>query len=95
MKKEWLVKSLALGVVVLFIGMSTIPVIGSLSVEKHILTKELIYKSEYRNDNDTTPPVTTHNLDPPEPNGLNDWYVSDVTVTLNATDDLSGVKEIR
>ena len=44
---------------------------------------------------DTTPPVTTHTLDPPEPNGNNGWYVSDVTVTLNATDDISGVKEIK
>ena len=43
---------------------------------------------------DTTPPVTTHELDPPEPDGLNGWYVSDVNVTLNATDDMSGVKEI-
>ena len=44
--------------------------------------------------NDTTPPVTTHTLDPPEPDGLNGWYVSNVNVTLNATDDMSGVKEI-
>lgn len=40
---------------------------------------------------DTTPPVTTHELDPPVPDGCNDWYVSDVTVTLTATDDDSGV----
>ena len=45
--------------------------------------------------NDTTPPVTTHSLDPLEPDGLNGWYVSDVNVTLTATDDISGVKEIR
>jgi len=44
---------------------------------------------------DTTPPVTTHALDPPEPEGDNGWYISNVTVTLNATDDISGVKEIR
>ena len=44
---------------------------------------------------DTTPPVTTHNLDPPEPDGCNGWYVSNVSVTLNATDDFSGIKEIR
>ena len=47
------------------------------------------------NNDDTTPPVTTHTLDPPEPNGNNGWYVSNVTVELTATDDLSGVKEIR
>jgi hypothetical protein len=46
-------------------------------------------------ENDTTPPITTHTLDPSEPDGLNGWYVSDVNVTLTATDDLSGVKEIR
>ena len=41
------------------------------------------------------PPVSTHSLDPPEPNGENGWYVSDLNVTLSATDDISGVKEIR
>jgi len=40
---------------------------------------------------DITPPVTTCTLNPPEPNGNNSWYVSDVEVTLNATDDMSGV----
>ena len=44
--------------------------------------------------NDTTPPVTNISFDPPEPDGLNGWYISNVTVTLNATDDISGVKEI-
>jgi hypothetical protein len=47
------------------------------------------------NPDDTTPPVSTHSLDPPDPNGENGWYVSDVNVTLNATDDMSGVKEIK
>ena len=42
---------------------------------------------------DTTPPVTTYTLDPPEPDGLNSWYISEVNITLNATDDLSGVNE--
>jgi hypothetical protein len=44
---------------------------------------------------DITPPVSTHSLDPPEPDGDNGYYVSNVTVTLNATDNESGVKEIR
>jgi len=46
------------------------------------------------NNDDTTPPVTVCTLDPPIPNGENGWYVSDINVTLNATDDMSGVKEI-
>jgi hypothetical protein len=44
---------------------------------------------------DTTPPVSTHILDPPEPDGKAGWYISNINVTLNATDDMSGVKEIR
>ena len=40
---------------------------------------------------DTIPPVTTHILDPPEPDGLNGWYISDVTITLEAYDEMSGV----
>ena len=46
------------------------------------------------NNDDTTPPVTTISFYPSEPDGKNGWYVSDVNVTLNATDDISGVKEI-
>ena len=44
---------------------------------------------------DTTPPITTHSLNPPTPDGDNSWYISDVTVTLNATDDMSGVMKIQ
>lgn len=40
---------------------------------------------------DTTPPVTTISFNPSTPDGLNDWYISNVTITLNATDDQSGV----
>jgi hypothetical protein len=43
---------------------------------------------------DITPPITTCTLEPPVPNGDNGWYISNVTVTLNATDDSSGVKAI-
>ena len=50
------------------------------------------YLGEGKNsDNDTTPPVTTCILNPPIPNGQHGWYKSKITVTLNATDDDSGV----
>jgi len=74
MKKEWLVKSLSLGIVILFIRITVTPTLGI---------------SNYLDD--TTPPVTTISFDPPEPDGLNGWYISDVTITLNATDDDSGI----
>ena len=45
----------------------------------------------FNSNDDTTLPVTTHSLDPSTPDGENGWYVSDVNVTLNATDDISGV----
>ena len=43
---------------------------------------------------DTTPPFTICTLEPPEPNGNGHWYITDINVTLQATDNLSGVKEI-
>jgi len=46
------------------------------------------------NRDDTTPPLTTISLTPPEPDGENSWYVSKVTATLNATDNESGVNKI-
>jgi hypothetical protein len=59
-------------------------------------TMSVILSTEIRIfSDDTTPPVTTYTLDPPEPDGENGWYVRDVEVTLNATDDMSGVKEIK
>jgi hypothetical protein len=45
--------------------------------------------SYYRDD--TTPPVTTISFIPPESSGQNGWYVYDVTVILNASDNDSGV----
>src|SRR5690606_32952057 len=44
---------------------------------------------------DATAPVTTITLGPVIPDGDNGWYVSDVLVTVSATDDLSGVDETR
>ena len=39
---------------------------------------------------DKMPPVTNISFVPPEPNGCNGWYISNVTVILNASDE-SGV----
>lgn len=48
---------------------------------------------------DAKRPETTHTLNPATPDGLNGWYVSDVTVTLYADDGTeqwqSGVREIK
>jgi hypothetical protein len=51
---------------------------------------------------DDTAPVTGYTLNPAVPDGLNDWYVSDLEITLTASDPdptgkncNSGVKEIR
>jgi len=43
---------------------------------------------------DDEAPITHSFLDPSVPNGMNGWYVSDIWLTLNATDNESGVKYI-
>jgi len=89
MKNNIFGKGLVFGIVVLFLGMSIMPIGSSLSMEKRVSANIQLCKNGSR-DNDTTPPVTTATLDPPEPNE-NGWYRDLVWVTLNATDDLSGV----
>ena len=46
---------------------------------------------------DTTPPITNIALNPTNPNGNNNWYTTNVHVTVSATDNLggSGVAETR
>ncbi len=78
MKKEWLVKTPALGIIVLFIVITFTPT---------------IVISNYSDD--TIPPVTTISFNPSEPDGENGWFVSNVTITLNAIDDFSGVNITR
>jgi hypothetical protein len=55
---------------------------------------EELYALVIPDTDDICPPITTHSLDPSVPDGENGWYVNDVNVTLNATDDMSGVKTI-
>ena len=89
MKNNIFGKGLILVIIVLFFGSSFMPIGSSSSIENYVLTKELISKSNSYND--TIPPVTTMEPYPPCPDGPNGWYVSDVTITLEATDDISGV----
>jgi hypothetical protein len=39
---------------------------------------------------DDTAPTTTYTLNPPDPDGLRDWYISDVEVSVTATDPSIG-----
>jgi len=43
---------------------------------------------------DATAPVTDYSIEPENPDGENNWYVTSPTVTLDATDLQSGVKSI-
>jgi hypothetical protein len=83
-------KGLAFTIIVLFVGMNILPIATGLSMKKATITPQRCTNS-LSDDNDTTPPVTTIYFDPPTPNGLNGWYITNVTVTLNATDNQSGV----
>ena len=82
-------KILVFGTILLFVGMSIVPVVGSISRENRSSTGIQLLDSSSRDDNDTTPPVTTHFFNGTK--GENGFYISDVEVTLNATDDISGV----
>ncbi len=42
---------------------------------------------------DKTAPEITYTLDPEDPDGLNEWYVTDVTVTWTVTDATSGLAD--
>ncbi|MCD6512300.1 MAG: PKD domain-containing protein [Thermoplasmata archaeon] len=44
---------------------------------------------------DCSPPYTMLVSNPPSPNGWNEWYISNVEITLMAFDNLSGIKKIR
>jgi hypothetical protein len=86
-KNPLITKGLALAIVVLFVGTCIVPLVSSISMEKDIIDiKTCSYGSQ---DNDTTLPYTTISLNGTM--GENGWYISDVMVTLNATDNDSGV----
>ena len=87
-------KLLVVGVIFILCGINVIASTGNALKVNHPFNNLEIVELTSNGENDTTPPVTTCTLDPPEPDGLNGWYICDVTITLNATDDLSGVKKI-
>ncbi|WHY02594.1 GDSL-type esterase/lipase family protein [Neobacillus sp. DY30] len=44
---------------------------------------------------DSTAPVTVATVTPAQPDGLNGWYTNDVKLSLNASDNLSGVAKTK
>ena len=83
-------KGLAVVFVAVFVGLGISTMSSGLPM-KTDSTLVQTYAENLRDENDTTPPLTTISFNPAVPNGLNGWYVSDVLVTLNATDNGSGV----
>jgi len=89
MKKEWLVKTFTMGIIVLFVVMVFTPAMVSTQIQENLLSDNQNKKYILLNENDTTPPVT--NISLKGNMSTHGIFTSDVEVTLNATDDLSGV----
>ncbi len=89
MKK--LKKKPSLGVILIVIGVTTAPLVGSIGFVKYPPYEKQLWESNFRGDNDTTPPVTTIKFYGEE--GENSWYLNYVRVELLATDDMSGVNK--
>lgn len=68
---------------------------GAIKVSELVarLVKELNIPLSAHVQIDETAPVTTAVVTPAEPDGANGWYRQDVTVSLDASDDLSGVAQ--
>ena len=77
-------KLLVISLIIMFISLSLVSSVGSISIKKDT-EKPMLFAQD--------PPTVWAELDPPEPDGLNGWYVSPVTVSLFADDDY-GVKRI-
>ncbi len=79
---------LVIGIIILLFGMSVVSS-TNISEVNHIYSDNQLWETDSKEDNDTTPPVTNVSL-----NGTlseHGIYSTHVEVTLNATDDLSGV----
>ncbi len=93
-KNPMLYKSLVIGVIILFCGMSVVSSTGNELKDNHSYLTYHIEELSSRGDNDTTPPVTWHILCPSEPDGKNGWYIAIPDITICAEDIESGVKVI-
>jgi len=87
--RDLLSKTLVVGVIVLFIGMSVVSSNGNVIKSNHKYLGNQLCESGSNGKNDTTPPVTNISL---EGNMSKfGFFSSYVKVTLNANDDQSGV----
>ena len=80
-------KVLVFGIILLFVGIAITPV-GSTGFKSYFSVERQVWQYSSRDDNDTTPPVTTIEFSGPSHNG---WYIDRVRVEFYATDDWSGV----
>ena len=82
-------KGLVCAIAVLFVGISIIPIAGSLSIER-IPTEEQICKTN--SDDDTTPPEISVEWEAfQDPPTYGDWYV---TFIVDAYDNESGIDRV-
>jgi hypothetical protein len=58
---------------------------GACTIIDSLIGETTVFAISYEIDKE--PPITNISFDPPEPDGCNDWYVSNVEVTLIAEDE--------
>ena len=88
MKKEWLVKTLAMGIVVLFIGINTIPIIESLSIEKQAIQESFPFTYSAKD----TSGISLITIQVAGEIGLNNWFTSEVAFNFtNESEDIASI----
>lgn len=88
-------KTLVFLIIFFLFCMNIVTSTGNIKNDNFNFLDNNFYKLDLIGINDTTPPITNCTFDPPKPDGKNGWYLSNITVELFASDDLSGVREIR
>jgi hypothetical protein len=81
-------KGLVIGIIVLFIGFSFMPITGSLSMEKQATQEPLPFAFSTGDDSGIS--LITVKVD--GETGLNDWYVDDVRVNFTKSDHIAVIK---